>query len=77
MSEGKLVQSATPGKWAINDQNEGYELASGRTVEVWLGGQWIEGHLERYDPYGGLYFASHKGGHCALCVCMRVRVRLT
>jgi Domain of unknown function (DUF5348) len=77
VSEGRLVRSVTEGRWAINDPNEGYELTSGRTVELWLGGQWIEGHIERYEPYGGYYFVSHKGGYYALCVGMRVRVRLS
>ena len=76
MTEGRLVKSTTEGRWAINHPSEGQELTSGRTIELWIGGQWIEGHIEKYEPYGGYYFASHAGGYCSLCVGMRVRTVL-
>ncbi len=76
MTEGRLVRSKTEGRWAVNNPADGSELTSGRTCEIWIGGQWVEGHIECYGLYGGNYFVSHAGGYCALCVGMRVRVLL-
>jgi Domain of unknown function (DUF5348) len=73
MTEGRLVQTAIERRWAIDDPHEGSLLTSGRTIELWLGGQWIEGHIEYYGPSGGQHFDSHGGGYCALTIGMRVR----
>jgi hypothetical protein len=75
--EDRILRSSTEGRWAVNNSKEGWELASGRTCEVWLGGQWIEGHVEFNRVYGGYFFISHKGGYCGLCQGMRVRALVT
>ncbi len=69
MTEGKLLYSSAMGRWAIIDSRGKQELTSGRSIDVWLGGQWISGHVER-----NRFFIAHRGGVCALCTSMRVRI---
>jgi hypothetical protein len=76
MSESSPLQRRPIHCSAINSP-DGWELASGRTFEVWLGGAWHEGHIERREAYGGYFFVSHDGGYCGLCTGMRVRALVT
>lgn len=87
-TEGFLVLSSNRGRYAISDSEYGPDLYSSRVIEIWLGGQWVRGHVEgsaryAYEDYrpidaqeaciDGYYFISGNGGICGLCCGMRVR----
>ncbi len=87
MQEGLLVLSTNTGRYALNSMlgQEGHDITSGTSLEIFLGGRWWAGTVEHSggiyaedgNPQGinGYYFIS-MGGICGLCVGMRVRASL-
>jgi hypothetical protein len=77
-----LVASSNRGRYAL-DESGGSDLTAGDTIAIYLGGQWIEGHIEhaghlyareyRDQPERGYYFCATDGSCCGLCTGMRVR----
>jgi hypothetical protein len=81
-----LVASSNKGRYALDDPETGHDLTSGESVAIWLGGQWIPGHIEhgreRYASshlvsqriLPGYYFIARDGAVCGLCTGMQVRL---
>lgn len=58
------------GRWEV----DGYELTSGRAVEVFIANQWLPGHLE-WDNDRGEYIVLLAGGG-TLLINTELRIRL-
>ena len=58
-----LVPSANRGSYALDDGETGHDLTAGEPVAIFLGGQWIEGHIEHSGHYEepGCYAISDSG----------------
>lgn len=72
--EGRLVTSIHRGRYALalDDPEQGPEIASGASLAILLGGQWIEGRVEHGGS--GYFFQARDGGICGLCPGMQVRL---
>jgi hypothetical protein len=84
ITEGILVVSSNPGRYAINEPS-GRDLTSGNVCQILLGGHWIAGSIEGGAVYSiealphqevkGYYFTADNGERCGLCTGMQVRIR--
>jgi hypothetical protein len=87
MKEGTLVASSNSGRYAIatEESEEGLDITSGQTLDVYLGDRWIAGSVEHasylyaIESIGrpaqrGYYFQAKNGGRCGLVVGMRIRI---
>jgi hypothetical protein len=78
-----LVASRNRGRYALDDP-DGPDLTAGEAIAVWLGGQWIAGHIEHAGSLyavertgqteRGYFFCASDGTICGLCSGMRVRL---
>lgn len=79
--EGTLVLSSNRACYAVGDPMHGPDLSTGRPIEIFLGGQWVPGHVDHGARYAanapayvdGYCFISDSGDICGLCCGMRVR----
>ncbi len=50
MAEGFLAEGTTPGSYALNDLS-GIDLVRGQAIKLFLGGEWIAGHVAYSSGY--------------------------
>lgn len=89
MKQGTLILSDNKGRYAVcatdsvGFDNENYpDLHAGMLIEVFLGGQWVQGRVEfarvyvlpHDDNIGGYYFIARDGTVCGLCAGTKVRI---
>lgn len=61
-----LVPSTNRGRYALDDPETGHDLTTGEPLAIWLGGHWVEGHIEhsnhptaKYPDADGLILSLH------------------
>ena len=69
--EHTLVPSANQGRYSL-DTEGGQDITSGQSIEVYLGGRWIAGHVEHAKD--GYYFLAQDYTVCGLIAGVKVRI---